>query len=259
MNIRFVAAATVLSSVVASPSIVAAWSPDTEPDEQAIGTPLRMDAPSLPPAYAGDSLDAVIASLQASPKNEFETTAQFQQRAAALRPNRTFSFWMERSVMRRYDADRQVLKVELAIANCTYIGFGPNCGISSLLLSPLGGSSSSYVGTNAFGVATKVTSIERRNLGLILTPQKGVSIDLETSLDIETAKRMKDSVDVLVTVGPNQNQTASMILTGKTSLSATLSSPVETHETYVYLNMPIVAIWLADRATGEVLAKFEPH
>ena len=38
---------------------------------------------------------------------------------------------------------------------------------------------------------------------------------------------------------------------------ATISNPLETSETYSYLSMPIISIWLADRGTGHVFGKYD--
>src|SRR5438105_1237229 len=87
-----------------------------------IGEPLRPDLKELPAAYAGDSIQAVADGLRPAEKGEFETTAQYNARVEALRPTRTYSFWVNGQISRRYDADRQVLKIQGPVSSCTYFG-----------------------------------------------------------------------------------------------------------------------------------------
>src|SRR5262249_14682231 len=99
-----------------------------------IGDPISPDLPELPPSYAGDSMIAVVAALKPSPKDEFETTAAYQARVAAQRPTRTYSFWIDKPISKTYDADRQVLKVQVPVSSCTYVGYRPNCEVASVVL-----------------------------------------------------------------------------------------------------------------------------
>ena len=72
----------------------------------------------------------------------------------------------------------------------------------------------------------------------------------------EQARVWKESVGVLLTVGPGRGITDRRTLEGETSRQATIDAPVQTENTYRYLDIPVVATWIVDRRTGEILAKF---
>jgi hypothetical protein len=224
----------------------------------AIGTPLQLNVDQLPSQYPGDSIDAVIARLTAPPKSEFESTAEFNARVAALRPNRTYSFWVDdQSIVKRYDADRQTLKVELPIRTCSRIGYAPNCNAPSILISTIDTGKRTYVGTNSFGVATQVASVSRHYYALFVKPQRTLSIDFEIPMNADQAMEEKEFVHVLISVGPNPRESAPLIYQGSDSSAATLSNPIEIHDTYSYLGLPIVAFWVADSITGHVFKRID--
>jgi hypothetical protein len=73
----------------------------------------------------------------------------------------------------------------------------------------------------------------------------------------EQAPAKKDGVDVLVTVGPGTDTVAPFVIEGSSSSSATLASPLDSRETYQYITLPLVTAWLANRASGQVFAKYD--
>ena len=106
---------SVMAQAVANPKLQHPPVKQVRPQPQAaeveapppIGEPLRPDLEELPTAYAADSIAVVADGLKPAAKGEFETTAQYNARVEALRPVRTYSFWINGHVDRQYDADRQ--------------------------------------------------------------------------------------------------------------------------------------------------------
>jgi hypothetical protein len=222
-----------------------------------LGPPLSLDVQQLQ-NYSGDPIEMVVASLQPNPKGEFETTAAYNARVAVPRLTRTYSFWLEHDgVVRRYDADRQVLKLQIPVTNCSRIGSTSNCTVSSILVKTIDLGSRQYVGTNAYSATRVITSLSRHRYAVLVNPESGLSLDFEVPMTPERARTDKDAVDVLVTVGPHLAANASLIFEGAESSPATFSTPLEVENKYSYLNLPLVAVWLVDSSTGRVLQKID--
>jgi hypothetical protein len=209
----------------------------------------------LPSGYAGDAIEAVLSSLKVGPKGEFETTAEYNSRVASLRPARTFSFWLDRPIQRRYDPDQQILRISIPTA-CVYGEYKANCNVASLSIKFVESRDGAYVGTNTFGASTVVSRVARRTYALFLKRSR-LSVDFALPMQPEQARLAKDGVDVLVTVGPSTDTTIPLVLEGWTSSSATLSSPLESRDGYEYLTLPPIAVWLANRASGQIFAKYD--
>jgi hypothetical protein len=219
------------------------------------GPPLSLDVQQLH-NYSGDPIEMVVASFTPSPKGEFETTAAYNARVAVPRLARTYSFWLESGGMvRRYDADRQILKVQVPVTNCSRIGSTPNCTVSSILVKTIDLGSRPSAGSNAYSATRLIMSLSRHRYAVLVNPQNGSSLDFEIPMTPERARSDKDAVDVLVTVGPNLAPNASLIFEGAEHSPSTFSTPLEVDTKYSYLNLPLVAVWLVDSSTGRVLQK----
>jgi hypothetical protein len=226
-----------------------------EPARAEIGAPLAIDLERLPTHYPGDDIVAVVRSLDAGPKGEFETTADYATRVASIRPTRTYSFWLDRPILRRYDADRQTVKISIP-TTCVYVGYSANCSIASLAVKFVESKNGQYVGTNAFGATTVVSSVSRSTYAVLL-PRNRLSVDFELAMPSDVARVAMDTVDVLITVGPSADTASRVLVQGSSSSSATFSSPLESREVFQYLALPVVAIWLANRSSGVILAKHD--
>ena len=221
----------------------------------AIGAPLLLSLERLPTNYPGDAIEAVVASLKTGAKGEFETTTQYNSRVASIRPNRTYSFWLDREIVRRYDADRQILKISVP-TGCVYVGDNADCNVASLAVKFVESKDAQYVGTNAFGASTVVSSVRRNTYALFLK-RSTLSVDFDLSMQPEQARATKTDVDVLVTVGPGTETAWPFVIEGSSSSSATLASPLDSHEAYQYITLPLVTAWLASRASGQIFAKYD--
>jgi hypothetical protein len=220
-----------------------------------IGPPLALNIEQLPADYPGDPIEGVILSLNAGPKGEFETTTDYNARVASARPNRTFSFWLDRPIARRYDADSQTLKISIP-TGCSYIGYTANCNAMSLGVKFVELNDGQFVGTNAFGASTVVKKVHRKTYAVFLK-KYALSLDFELRMPPEQARLVKDGVDVLITVGPSSDTSKPVVVDGRSSSSATISSPLDSYEEYHYLAMPIIGVWLANRPSGHIFARFE--
>jgi hypothetical protein len=218
-----------------------------------VGEPLVLDLEKLPAGYVGDSIEAVVSALNPGPKTEFETTSEYNSRVASLRSERTYSFWLDRPILRRYDADRQTLRLGMP-TTCVYFGYTANCSVASLLVKTSSQQRGEYVGSNAFGASAVVTFMTRQHYAIIL-PKNEPGLDFELAMPPEEARQIKDAVDVLVTVGPRTDVNTAIVSEGTQSKSATFSSPSDALDEYKYLNLPVVAVWLANRGTGQVFMK----
>jgi hypothetical protein len=220
-----------------------------------IEAPLSSTAKALH-NYSGDPIEIVVLSFKPQSKGEFETTAEYTGRVAALRPARTYSFWLDNSTLvRRFDADREVVILQIPVNPCSLIGSAANCGVSSILVKTIDQGSHEYAGTNAFGAIRQVTRLSRHRYSVIVNSQTGYTLDFEVPMTREKARTDKDLIEVLITVGPNPAPNAPATFNGTSSSPATFSTPLEVDDEYSYLNMPVTAIWLVDYSTGVVLQK----
>ena len=126
-------------------------SPITPMQRSPINAPLLLSLDKLPANYRGDDIVEVIKRLDPGPKDEFETSAQYKSRMQSLWPNRTYSFWLDRPITRRYDADRQILKISIP----TVCGYDKDGGVDCINSAALGIKTAEIsrkeVGNNIFG------------------------------------------------------------------------------------------------------------
>ena len=206
----------------------------------------------LSPHKAVDILD-LVRTLQASPpptKREFETSSTYQTRllqwrSKALPASDSDSVLINlnpdgvicEGVSIAYDADRAAWTVIVGKS------------FASLLLKnrALG----TFKGSNAFGVQRTVSIVEQVTVGL-----KGLSLDGETlmiPMDVRRARELKGNISILATA----KLVAPYLETDRSTMSATVASPVEVREVINTISVDWRGMFAIDRRTGEVLGRQE--
>jgi hypothetical protein len=181
------------------------------------------------------------------PKDEFETTADYEKRIEKLRaeakPTRTKFTLVFNEQLSQYDADNQTLNIMTL--------FNKRSGFSTALIKS-DTQTSSYDATNAFGAVRKVTKISTQSYWLDLKSNladEPVIVDLK--LDIPTAKSLKESLRTLIYFELSEPY-VERDLTQKTP---TFNSPTDTVSlTIRYITSPI-ELWLFNQKTGEIYFK----
>ena len=203
-----------------------------------------------PAAFVRDCQDATAEDQRARKKDEFETTAEYQERlkqSGAQNPftSKLYAFAAVPTNI-SYDADNQTFKLDFepptASHNRTYV---------SLLLKQRAEDMGSYVAQNAFGATFTVGKSLVSTYELWLTKAEGVNeCTVTVKADPAEAKTMKPRLRALVVVRPSRPFA---------SVTTTFSEPTfaEPHEN-MYETAAIYATSLEvrfyDQNTGSVLA-----
>lgn len=237
-------------------------------------TPWTFDpiARSLPAEYQGDSIKPLFAIPS---KDEFETTAQYQTRLASAAPPigaiKVFRIPSARAV---YDADRQVLKVQIASGD-TYDGFEKSSLASLEVLREESGKRE-YEGSNAFGAKIMVSASTNRLYKLVFDSRRATGQrysvlgdmfqTLELSMGVDDARTLKPRVGVIAVCRlkarpapkfPIPSASEGPTATGFNSTKPTRDFPYDISTYYYALPVDILGLWVFDNPTGRVLGKFD--
>jgi hypothetical protein len=132
------------------------------------------------PAFSGDNLSTVITRLKsvATPKGEFETTEQYQQRIAKAGEQFTFVVPKPPSdpdaplyyqyAEAKYDADTQIMTVEMPVAGLAEMDKDELKQFLAVTLNAKVTPQSGYVGVNAFGVRKAIRKQQVSMLGIAI-------------------------------------------------------------------------------------------
>lgn len=232
---------------------------------------------NLPKDFHGDSLSSLIDKLEhieESSKDEFKKTSERNAEIAALRvtPYRFVispgenTIWDEnynKISGERYDADAEVMKVNLWVNNNSFFNTSPSLHITptytTILVEDYISEGKSYIGQNTYGAKAEVSSTLRRCYGLAIANVKQqpntALFSLSFPIEPSVAKVMKGEMAFYVDV----ELTSSEYLIGNIQKAgavrkATIASPVEIHilEKYVLVNVKEVG-WYS-KSSGEVLS-----
>jgi hypothetical protein len=220
------------------------------------GFEFRSDLKTLPANHKGDYLEVIsVAAMTllternspAPPKDEFETTADYQKRLEKLKseakPTRTKFALVLTEQISQYDADRQVLNVRTV--------FNKRDGFTTTLLKT-DNRTSYYDATNAFGAVFRVSKISTQNYWLDLKSNLADEpINTDIKVDIPTARSLKDNLRTLIYFELNEPYVKRDFV----ETAPTFSSPTETSSlTIRYFALPL-EIWLFNQQTGEIYLK----
>jgi hypothetical protein len=221
----------------------------------------------LPQGFEGDSIQRLYDRLNAvkAPKGEFETSDQYQQRINRKDTGR-YAFVLNNAFAgptMKYDADKGEYEIQILEdfgAIVDYNRVGAARAISIVKTSVNG----SYKATNRFGAVTTVNTMSTDAYAISLQNRSGGGPGEERvrrfrlPVSIAEAPAMKDQLGVLFVcelfTGPGF-QTFS----GSASISGTFWDPSELRESYSYVRVNLLSVWLFDRRTRRVLMKVDDY
>lgn len=253
--------------------------------------PFDSTVDKLPPNYKGTDIIKLYSSLvKKAPlkKEEFETTADYEKKIAAAVPADIYAFKIDEGSglrglrIKPYNADSQQFQITLEtewLSKHTIEDYR-----ASFIVKTIDKGSRSYIGANAFGATREVTDFSANQYGIVLvnqqdfgsssyddnkynikTPLTSVrTVNISISVPSDRARMLKDNIGVLLLCKPalySSNERVSLkrgndLLFEKfDSSQATIDSPTSHLYERKYINVEVLAIWIYDIRTGEVLSK----
>lgn len=228
----------------------------------------RVDGDSLPANYHG--YDPILVWRQLSQrqlvKGEYETTAAFETRLSRLKAIPLFAGVLMDDVL-PFEVDGEALEME----------YHADSGLLSVALKPdfvwegerLSGSfqrafplkrilnrSSSYVGTNAFGVRRRITRQTSTEIDLAFdNHEAGYSsgYDIDVPMNVASARQAKTTLRALAIY----KLASPYLTTGTFKDEPTITEPTDFSTLHLNLNGQLLAIWLYELPTGRVLTKLD--
>ncbi|MEI6152713.1 MAG: hypothetical protein WCQ90_01335 [Deltaproteobacteria bacterium] len=256
--------------------------------------PFDIDAEKLPPHYKGTDivrLYSLFAKKTPLKKEEFETTVEYEKKIAEAVSSDIYAFRIEEGSglpvhglrVGPYDADTQSFRISLEtewLSKFTFMDYR-----ASIIVKTLKMRSRSYLGSNAFGAMREVTRFSAIQYGLALVNQEdfGSSSYDDNKYNIKTpltsirnvnitiqsppdkARTLKDNIGVLLLCKPvlykpnieevHKNKGNDLIFESFDSSQATIDDPTSHLYERKYINVEILAIWIYNIRTGEVILK----
>lgn len=254
--------------------------------------PFDINAEKLPPNYKGTDITrlySLFAKKAPLKKEEFETTAEYEKKIADSVSDDIYAFKIDKGLGLRglritsYDADSQNFQITLEtewLSKHTVKDYR-----ASLIVKTIGKGSRSYIGSNAFGATREVTDFSATQYGLALVNQQNFGsssyddnkyniktaltsirkVNLVIQIPPDKARTLKDNIGVLLLCKPAlykpnieelfKNKGNDLIFESYDSSQATIDSPTSHLYERKYINVEILAIWIYDIRTGEVLSK----
>ena len=224
---------------------------------------------SLSPGFLGNSFERVYRATLISPKGEYETTAQFEQRVQKI-PRGIYAFRAENEISSRYDADTGQLVITPE-TTMIHVGFDFKPDYTAYMIRSAVVARKDYVGSNAFGATALVKSERVKEYSIVVGRDRrhGSSTDLLLAMTPDEAKKVRGNLKLLYicsTDVPREEQFPSMDMpdlsfdgaTGFDSTDATLDDPEE-RSTYSYsLRVKLLEIWVFDSKSGRIYGRFDP-
>jgi hypothetical protein len=239
--------------------------------------PFDSSIKKLPAFFYGTDPEALYRALEAkkkrSTKDEFETSEDYRQRvrrdlAAPLIGNisqNSVLAFETYELETSYDADSGEMLITSKVEN-PIIGVTPNFERGSLKLSFKPEPTTTYIGSNAYG-AKVVVKKQRSSLYYLLLEnyadfvndpglsRRGYSVDKSIStkikVDVVNAKRLKDSLRLLVVAKLIEPYIDEGFLTTK----PTINDPTELFAVFEYLQVEASELLVYDITTGQVLKR----
>jgi len=239
------------------------------------------------PHYAGHDLRMIYSVLESrlSPKGEYEKTSEYQDRlqrsmnepiVGELKPNDLFAFVFQpkRSfdsgqVYLEYDADKEEMIVHVnSTQDDRKYPDNREGEYSRAIIWREASKSRSYVGSNAFGASTDVTSINSEHYALLFDMSRSKFLDavqkgnwhsssisdsgeVRFHLPAAEAKKLRDLLRVLIVCSIKEPP----VTNGYAYNAPTISDPTEIAFKDNYLHVALDSIWVFDDETGKVYAK----
>lgn len=218
----------------------------------------------LPSGFAGSDFGALFKARSTIPKKgEFETSDQYRERLKAVSGDGFYSVALD--LFAQYDADRQrftvliltkELQTEAAILLNRY-GDRP-----VLVVNQTRKESGKYVGSNAFGVRTKVTKVNMIEDAIVLGNPHYDDVDDRAGarnfyIPLPSDRARATMLAFLLVFKPEPIGGAGLTTTASSYKDPTLDFPLAVTTTARYLFVGDAVVWAYDKRTGEVLGKFK--
>jgi hypothetical protein len=242
-----------------------------------LAVPLDLSQTNLGHDFVGHDIAAVVEAIKNSAalkeKSEFESTTEFENRRAAfigqplyasVAPNSYLAFVVDEDPilhpMFKYDADSQILMVELAGRAQTFFMDKERSTLDGVLIRRSLLDRDSYVGSNAFGAKVEVERAYFEEYGVVFSPgswmfqaSEGFDREFEYLLPMgpDEARALKADAKIVVVcrlAPPWYHE-------GAHGHDPTISDPYESKVGDNYLQVVPEQIWIFNHGSGEVIRK----
>jgi hypothetical protein len=229
--------------------------------------PFALSLSNLSPNYQGSDIETVYNSIhqqtdtEKQSKGEFETTEEYTKRIKSLKSNTFGIFAFKRDINSKYNADEEVFYISLNID--TFVGMYDSSikrNVKEYLeIKKKSTENEKYVGQNAFGATTEVTNVTNSIYGLTigtfvdnfktLRREKGGPLSFNIKIPRDRAVAIKEDIMALIIYEP---QSTSYEWNGSLP---TIDKPTQSKDNYYGLEGKLIAIWIYNKQTGEILLK----
>lgn len=226
----------------------------------------------LPNKFLGHDIRIIYNALSnrknVSSKSEFETTEQYNKRVEVEYSKPIMGkmglndlYVMSVPAKMEYDADKSIAYVDIR-TSMVRNGYKLEDNTIEITGPNISSSASNYIGSNAFGATTEVTSSHSKDSYLaVVNPSvlgmankddyfKGIRFTIN-NVDIEKAKLLKENARVLLLFNLSSPYTSS----GFGGTSATFDSPYSSYRESLNVYGKVTAAWIYNFNDGEVLLK----
>jgi hypothetical protein len=268
--------------------------PDERTANVASVIPFDVNAEKLPPNYGGADiakLFSIYARKAPLKKGEFETTHEYEEKVASAVTNSVYAFRLgndndmfspDASTIHPYDADTQRLQIDLSTTHLNEYHVGDDR--AAFIIKTVSQDSGAYVGSNVFGASRLVKSYSVSQYGIALVNQSefGFSRYSDTDNDSplsserrlhiqivvppERARKLKNNIGILILCKPTLYKSDitkefkngnDLIFEDFSYEGATIYSPISVIYYKSFINVDVLAIWVYEITTGNVLYKYD--
>jgi hypothetical protein len=240
-------------------------------------SPLNQSSESLPRSYRGMDCVRAVAALRALPltKSQFETTAAYTERieqitsgtlygSIKMTDSLVFKWEPGEYLQLRYDADRRVLSVRYdGSYQAAYFRTDADPTEQRLYepLRVLQSATSTYIGSNAFGVRAQVRRVSRRVCAVLDAEREG---DAAPWVDVDVSFEPGQlAFPMSVTDAQTYMKQPGLLLIGSLEspfqrsggldfTAPTRENPIERRITVDGVVMRLAAVWFYDLSSGRV-------
>jgi hypothetical protein len=267
-----------LTLLIVSMSFAGSKSKKTSSKKQSVKESLYSKLPfnesvdALPAKYMGHDIRAIYNTFEArqekSKKDDFETTEKYNKRIEAENAKPIIGtlglsdlFVMSTPAKLEYDADKSIAYATISTSMITK-GYSIESGVLSINGPNISSRNSSYLGSNAFGATTEVSSSYSKDSCLAVVNPSVLGINNSdqffygvkftvNNVNVDKAKSLKDNIRVLLIF----NITNPFISWGYSGSSATFDSPYSSSREESNVYAKVVGAWVYNYLTGEVILK----
>jgi uncharacterized membrane protein len=227
--------------------------------------PFALSLSNLSPNYQGSDIETVYKSInqtvakEGQSKGEFETTEEYNKRIRSLKAKTFGIFAFKRNVNSKYNADEEVFNISLNINTLEGIVINDTSYVKEYLeIKEMSIVDGKYVGQNAFGATTDVTTVKNHIYGLTigtfdynktLGREKREFFSFNIKIPRDKAVAIKKDIMALIIFEPQSTSFDSIYSI------PTFNKPIRRIDYYRGLDGKLIAIWIYNKQTGEILLK----